>query len=233
MPHRAHTRPPGHSLPLGVSTWSLLILGVLLLLPGSELRAATFRVTTRIFEGSKLDAAAEHIILFQQGLVYDFPQIEPRYVTVYDPAQNQVTLLDRETQAQTTLSTEDLVTVTAQARAAARTPEQEESQRDGATGGHDESGQPGTPEQVPRPNPRDPALFVERESLKCALQVPDLIGEWFDSVQPECFRHPRYAQVLTALTAAGGPGAGRALTSGWTSSLPRAPTTQCGTWCAN
>ena len=59
---------------------------------------------------------------------------------------------------------------------------------------------------MPRPNPRDPALFVERESLKCALQVPDLIGEWFDSVQPECFRHPRYAQVLTALTAAGGPG---------------------------
>ena len=83
---------------------------------------------------------------------------------------------------------------------------QSAGQRDGVTGGHDEPAQPGTPEQVPRPNPRDPALFVERESLKCALQVPDLIGEWFDSVQPECFRHPRYAQVLAALTAAGGPG---------------------------
>lgn len=69
-------------------------------------------------------------------------------------------------------------------------------------------GQPAPPARAPRPNPREPALFVERESLKCALQVPDLIGEWFESVQPECFRHPRYAEVREALVAAGGP-AGR------------------------
>jgi len=47
------------------------------------------------------------------------------------------------------------------------------------------------PERAPRPNPRDPGLFVERESLKCVLQVPDLVGDWFDSVQSDSFRHPR------------------------------------------
>ncbi len=64
------------------------------------------------------------------------------------------------------------------------------------------------PERAPRPNPRDPGLFVERESLKCVLQVPDLVGDWFDSVQPGSFRHPRYAEVQQAVAAAGGP-AGR------------------------
>ncbi len=61
------------------------------------------------------------------------------------------------------------------------------------------------PPRAPRPNPRDPALFVERESLKCVLQVPDLVGGWFESVQPGSFRHPRYAEVQQALAAAGGP----------------------------
>ena len=119
----SHHRQPPRS---GANSRFLALLVCLFLLPTPALQAATFRVTTKIFEGSKLDAAAEHVILFQEGLVYDFPQIEPRYVTVYDPAQNRVTLLDRETQVQTTLRTEDLVTVTAQARAAARTPEQQE-----------------------------------------------------------------------------------------------------------
>ncbi len=59
--------------------------------------------------------------------------------------------------------------------------------------------------RAPRPDPREPALFVERESLKCVLQVPDLVGDWFDSVQPGCFRHPRYVEVQQALADAGGP----------------------------
>ena len=61
------------------------------------------------------------------------------------------------------------------------------------------------PNRPPRPDPRDPALFVERESLKCVLQVPDLVGEWFDSVVPGSFRHPRYDEVRAAVSGAGGP----------------------------
>ena len=119
-------RHPSFPLRAAVRWRCLLGLAVVLLVPSWGLQAATFRVTTKIFEAGKLDAEAEHIILFQEGLVYDFPQIETRYVTVFDPAQRRVTLLDRQTQVQTTLSTESLVDVTAQARAAARTPQQQE-----------------------------------------------------------------------------------------------------------
>jgi DNA primase len=67
------------------------------------------------------------------------------------------------------------------------------------------SAAPVPPGRAPRPNPRDPSLFVERESLKCALQVPDLVGDWFDSVQQGSIRHPRYEEVRAAIAAAGGP----------------------------
>ena len=77
---------------------------------------------------------------------------------------------------------------------------------DGVAAEHSGTPQEAPPERAPRPNPRDPGLFVERESLKCVLQVPDLVGDWFDSVQPGSFRHPRYAEVQQALVAAGGPG---------------------------
>ena len=61
------------------------------------------------------------------------------------------------------------------------------------------------PVTVPRPDPREPGLFVERETLKCVLQVPELVGDWFDSVLQDTFAHPRYAQVAQAVLDAGGP----------------------------
>jgi DNA primase len=57
----------------------------------------------------------------------------------------------------------------------------------------------------PRPAPRDPALFVERESLKCVLQVPELVADWYASVQAGTYRHPRYGEVRSAVEGAGGP----------------------------
>ena len=88
--------------------------------------AATFRLTTKVYAGADLDPFAQHLILFDEGLVYDLPKIESRFVTVYDESQNRVTILDRQTQLQTVLGTSDLEMVTAQARAAAVTPEQQE-----------------------------------------------------------------------------------------------------------
>ena len=102
------------------------MIAMTLLAKPPHVSAATFRVTSKIFVGAELDAASEHLILFDEGLVYDLPQIESRFVTVYDPARKQVTLLDRTEQVQTTISTDDLVKVTAQARAAAMTPAQRE-----------------------------------------------------------------------------------------------------------
>jgi DNA primase len=55
------------------------------------------------------------------------------------------------------------------------------------------------------PDERDPAGLVERESLKLALQSPELVHSWFPSIQPAAFTGQVYSQVFAALTAAGGP----------------------------
>ncbi len=80
----------------------------------------------------------------------------------------------------------------------------------GPEGAPGQPAEPAAPAGVPRPNPRDPGLFVERESLKCVLQAPELVGTWWESVQQGCYRHPRYEQVRAAVAGAGplpqGPG---------------------------
>lgn len=59
-----------------------------------------------------------------------------------------------------------------------------------------------------RPDPRDPALWPQREALKAALQYPVLAGPVFDSLTVESFTHPGYAAVRSAIEAAGGTAAG-------------------------
>lgn len=85
-----------------------------------------FRLITKIFVENDAQPAAEHLILFDAGMAYDLPQQHNRFLTVFDPAQERVTLLDRLTQVQTTLDTKDLTKITAQARAAAKTAEQQQ-----------------------------------------------------------------------------------------------------------
>ena len=52
---------------------------------------------------------------------------------------------------------------------------------------------------------RDPALVVEREALKCALQEPVAVHEWYRSVESTAFTHPTARQVHDAIAAAGYP----------------------------
>lgn len=59
------------------------------------------------------------------------------------------------------------------------------------------------------PRPGDPALVVEREALKCALQHPSAVAEWYASVETPAFTHPRAVRVHEAIVAAGGPQAER------------------------
>lgn len=107
-----------------VALWVAIVAASVTLAQTAD--AATFRVTTKLYADSDPIPAAEHRILFDQGLIYDLPQIESRFVTVYDEVANRVTILDRQTQVQTSLKVEDLERITAQARAAASTPEQQE-----------------------------------------------------------------------------------------------------------
>lgn len=54
------------------------------------------------------------------------------------------------------------------------------------------------------PNPRNPALWQERESLKIALQYPELAGSYFDGLATDSFTNPAYRMVRDAIAAAGG-----------------------------
>jgi len=53
--------------------------------------------------------------------------------------------------------------------------------------------------------PNDPTLIVERQALKCALQYPGHVHEWYGSVEESAFTHPRAIAVHAAITKAGGP----------------------------
>ncbi|WP_299561049.1 DNA primase [uncultured Mycolicibacterium sp.] len=59
-----------------------------------------------------------------------------------------------------------------------------------------------------RPDPNDPTLWPQRESLKAALQYPALAGPVFDALTTDNFTHPAYAAVHAAIVAAGGTAAG-------------------------
>ena len=69
---------------------------------------------------------------------------------------------------------------------------------------------PGAPAEpaVPRPDPRDPTLWPQREALKSALQYPALAGPVFDTLTVESFTHPGYAAVRAAIDKAGGTSTG-------------------------
>ncbi|MET0864226.1 MAG: DNA primase, partial [Nakamurella sp.] len=56
-----------------------------------------------------------------------------------------------------------------------------------------------------RPDPADSATFVERETLKLALQQPELVAGGYDQVRIEAFSNPAYAALQGAVEAAGGP----------------------------
>nr|WP_268913625.1 DNA primase [Corynebacterium uropygiale] len=57
---------------------------------------------------------------------------------------------------------------------------------------------------LPRPNPRDPVLWPQRESLKAALQYPELASSYFDGIPEDAFTHPAYRAIRHAMGEAGG-----------------------------
>jgi DNA primase len=85
--------------------------------------------------------------------------------------------------------------------------------RGNTTGGHGASGaaQPSAvvaEHPAARPNPNDPTLLPQRQTLGAALQYPAMAGAVFDSLEPEAFTHPAYAAVRALIVKAGGTAAG-------------------------
>jgi DNA primase len=64
--------------------------------------------------------------------------------------------------------------------------------------------------RIAPPRRDDPALAVEREALKLAVQAPVLAGPLFDAVEDAAFTDDAYRTVRQAIAAAGGTSAGRA-----------------------
>jgi DNA primase len=62
---------------------------------------------------------------------------------------------------------------------------------------------------LPPPGYPDPAVQVEREALKTALQWPALAGPAFDAVDGDAFTVPAFAEIRQAITAAGGVSGGK------------------------
>jgi DNA primase len=76
------------------------------------------------------------------------------------------------------------------------------------------AGRTGPAEQVaaaPRPaelpDPRDPRLVLERETLKLVVQRPDLVAPSMTDVDDNDFTHPAYAALWRAIAKLGGPAA--------------------------
>lgn len=59
-----------------------------------------------------------------------------------------------------------------------------------------------------RPNPNDPVLRPQRQSLCAALQHPAIAGTVFDALEPEAFTHPAYVAIRAAIAEAGGASSG-------------------------
>ena len=60
-------------------------------------------------------------------------------------------------------------------------------------------------EATGRPDPRDPAIAVQRDALKCAIQEPGLSSGWYASVESGAYTDPALQAVHEAIAAAGGP----------------------------
>lgn len=56
-----------------------------------------------------------------------------------------------------------------------------------------------------RAGSHNPELMVERESLKCALQAPELVAQWYGGVEPTCYLAEPHQATHLAIAAAGGP----------------------------
>ncbi len=79
----------------------------------------TFRVETDLFEGTQVKPQSQHLLLFDAGVVYDLPVGTGATVSIFDPGRSRIILLHKVQRVRTSISTESLIQISAQVRAAA------------------------------------------------------------------------------------------------------------------
>ena len=85
-----------------------------------------FTVVNRIYEEGVKQPVAEHRLVIEGGVVYDFDQREESQIVIFDPVRESVTLINKQAQTQTLISTRELIKITAGTKAAASTQKQQE-----------------------------------------------------------------------------------------------------------
>ena len=80
-------------------------------------KAPTFRVETEVYIDDEVQPFDRHLILFDDGVIYDIFLDDDRVSTMYDPNRGRVILVDRQHRQQVVLSTSEMLAATAQARA--------------------------------------------------------------------------------------------------------------------
>jgi DNA primase len=153
---------------------------------------------TPLFEFAIRTALAEHDMDSAEGRVAALRRCVPMVAKIKDPSLRD----EYARQLAGWVGWEDVAQVVGRVREDAR-----------STGGRrtaDASTRPRAVATAPlvRPDPRDPTLWTQRESLKGALQYPAIAGPVFDSLSAESFTHPAYAGIRAAIQAAGGTSAG-------------------------
>ena len=77
------------------------------------------------------------------------------------------------------------------------------------------------PKALPVPDPRDPRITLERETIKLVLHHPEVVARIADPLRPEEFQHPAYRALWSLISAAGGASAAH---PGWVAQLRDAAT---------
>jgi hypothetical protein len=96
------------------NTWMVAVVPLVLIGAGlAEAQHEPFRIDTDVFSGDDPEPFAQSITIFSEGMVYDFPQMGPGEITVFDPARGRIILLDGQRRVKTTVSTHELLEFTA------------------------------------------------------------------------------------------------------------------------
>jgi hypothetical protein len=87
---------------------------------------ASFVVTTVNHQAGVEAPVATHRIVFDEGVVYDFDELDDNSITVFDTKRNRIVLLNRELKSRAIVSMDQLTKFAAEMRASATTPERKE-----------------------------------------------------------------------------------------------------------
>jgi hypothetical protein len=100
-----------------------LLLGGLVAALSTSGWADDFRVETDVFVKDEPQPVAETLTLFAGDVVYDFLLSGPREITVFDVRRGRIVLLDQQRKVRTTLTTAELVELSAAIKARADGPD--------------------------------------------------------------------------------------------------------------